>query len=137
MANSNIELEFHQIKAEEEIILLLNEIRRKSGLDKIQLRAAASSLHSIYNGIERILFIILKGKRIIVSQNSRWHLELLEKTAEAELLPEEIIEILKEYMGFWHFFRHSYGFMIDEELIAPLMDNVSTLLMELKTRLID
>jgi len=79
----------------------------------------------------------LKGKRIIVSQNSRWHLELLEKTAEAELLPEEIIEILKEYMGFWHFFRHSYGFMIDEELIAPLMDNVSTLLMELKTRLID
>lgn len=135
MANSNIELEFNQIEAEDEIIRLLNKIRRTGGLDKIQIRAAASSLHSIYNGIERILFIILKGKNINIDQSSRWHLELLEKAAQLQLLPGDLMDNLKEYMGFRHFFRHSYGFMIDEELIAPLMNNISALIKELKIRL--
>ena len=72
LANSNVELEFKQIEAEEEIVILLNEIRKRNGLDKIQIRAAASSLHSIYNGIERILFLIIKEKKIEINQTSRW-----------------------------------------------------------------
>ena len=67
LANLNIRLEFDQIEAEDDIIQLLNDIRKKIGLDKIQIRAAASSLHSIYNGIERILLILLRKKRSILS----------------------------------------------------------------------
>ena len=27
-------------------------------------------------------------------------------------------------MGFRHFYRHSYGFMIDNELLDPLLQNI-------------
>jgi predicted nucleotidyltransferase len=55
LAKVNIELEFKQIEIEVEIVENLNRIRRENNLDEIQIRAAASSLHSIHNGIEKIL----------------------------------------------------------------------------------
>jgi hypothetical protein len=73
---------------------------------------------------------------IKIEQSNRWHLELLEKIAYQNLLPGEIVESLKEYMGFRHFYRHSYGFMIDEELLAPLMDNIKAFVKELREKLI-
>ena len=62
--NYKIDFEISQIEKELEIIELLKNIMIKNELDEIQIRAAASSLHSIYNGIERI--ILLKFKDLYI-----------------------------------------------------------------------
>ena len=50
-----IEFEFELIETELDIIDTLKKIESNKKLDDIQIRAAAGSLHSIYNGIEKIL----------------------------------------------------------------------------------
>ena len=38
-----------------------------------------------------------------------------------------------EYLFFRHFFAHSYGFLIDEKLLQPLVDNASNVFLEFKS----
>jgi uncharacterized protein YutE (UPF0331/DUF86 family) len=128
----NIEFEFTQIKAELEIITMLQVVNDQNGLDKIQLRAAASSLHSIYNGLEKIIYQTLKNKNISISPTEKWHSRLIEIALKEKILQEREYEMLKEYMGFRHFFRHNYGFMLDAELIKPLLDNAASLVNQLE-----
>ncbi len=61
---SRIDFEISQIEKELEIISLLKSIMNNGELDGIQIRAAASSLHSIYNGIEKILLLKFKDLNI-------------------------------------------------------------------------
>ena len=136
MNGKNIEFEFSQIEAELEIIQMLKVVNDQNGLDKIQLRAAASSLHSIYNGLEKILYILLKTRNITIQSTSKWHTQLLEYAFKEKLITENQYSSLKEYMGFRHFFRHNYGFMIDSELITPLLDNAGLIIEELKKQFI-
>ncbi|WP_319478433.1 hypothetical protein [Marispirochaeta aestuarii] len=136
MNGKSIEFEFSQIEAELDIIQMLKVVNDQNGLDKIQLRAAASSLHSIYNGLEKILYIILKNRNITIPSSSKWHTLLLEKALKEQIITENQYSSLKEYMGFRHFFRHNYGFMIDSELITPLLDNAAIIVKQLKNKFI-
>ena len=38
-------------------------------------------------------------------------------------------------MGFRHFYRHSYGFMIDNELLNPLLANIENTISQLAKEL--
>jgi hypothetical protein len=38
------------------------------------------------------------------------------------------VEILEPYLGFRHFFRHSYTFEIDWQKLKPLVENVEVVL---------
>ncbi len=136
MNSKSIEFEFCQIDAELEIVKMLKVINNANGLDKIQLRAAASSLHSIYNGIEKILYILLKNRNIKIATTDNWHSVLLETAFTEQLIDEKQYSSLKEYMGFRHFFRHNYGFMLDEELITPLLDKIDEIVEHLKVALL-
>ena len=136
MNSKSIEFEFSQVDAELEIVKMLKVINNANGLDKIQLRAAASSLHSIYNGIEKILYILLKNRNIKIATTDKWHSVLLETALTEQLIDENQYSSLKEYMGFRHFFRHNYGFMLDEELITPLLDKIDEIVEHLKVALL-
>ena len=119
---SRTDFEISQIEKELEIMSMLKSIMNNSELDEIQIRAAASSLHSIYNGIEKILLLKLKDLNpAYKADGSKWHAELLIKSNEYQLISIKLEESLREIMGFRHFYRHAYGFMLDKELLEPLI----------------
>ena len=119
--NYKIKFEIQQIEKEIEIIEILKNIWVNGELDEIQLRAAGSTLHSIYNGIEKILILKIKEQKIEIELNNKWHTELLKKAVENNIISKKIEEELREIMGFRHFFRHAYGFMINKNNIEPLI----------------
>jgi hypothetical protein len=75
-----IDFELMQIDKEVQIVELLKTVMMSGSIDDIQLRAAASTLHSIYNGIEKILLFKVKDQGIKIDTNEKWHTELLLKT---------------------------------------------------------
>ena len=131
------DFEINQIEKELEIISILKSIMNNSELDEIQIRAAASSLHSIYNGIEKILLLKFKDLNIpFKADSSKWHAELLSKSYEHSLVSKELEESLREIMGFRHFYRHAYGFMLDKELLEPLILNIRNVVSKFKEEII-
>lgn len=99
--------------------------------NKVELIAIAGILHSFYNGIEKILLIIAKKIDKNVPFDLNWHKTLLvqiaaKNTNRDAVFSEEIMNELLKYLGFRHFFRHSYSFHLKweriEDLISPLGD---------------
>lgn len=116
----NITTELHAIENEIELIQL---ILRKSELqepDEIEVRAAASCLHSVYNGYENIFKLIAKQIQVHIEPDHRWHKRLLDAMREV-LLDKELFSTLEELLGFRHFFRHSYTFSLKWEYMESLM----------------
>ncbi|MBD3194046.1 MAG: hypothetical protein GF317_03260 [Candidatus Lokiarchaeota archaeon] len=136
MKEKNINFELSQIKTELEIINLLKSILKSTELDKIQIRAAASSLHSIYNGIEKILLFKIKDRNIKLATEDRRHSELLEIATTEKIISNNTAKRLKKYLGFRHFFRHNYGFMLDLELIKPLIEDIENLIIEFEKEIL-
>ena len=90
----------------------------------VELTAAASFVHNVYNGIENILKQVLAARSIEVPKVGAWHQELLRLSVTEKVVSNELTQELKEYLGFRHFFVHGYGFMVAEE---PLQDLTSRL----------
>ena len=122
--HGNLLFELSQIRKELAVVLRLIGEARRLGPDEIQVRAAASSLQSIYNGIERMLQSVMKDKGIVPPQGEASHSALLTSAAKNGVISSSLEVSLRDLMGFRHFFRHSYGFMIDNELLNPLLSNV-------------
>lgn len=109
----------------------LIQISKEKEPDLVELTAFASVLHSFYNGIENIFLVIAKGIDNSNPSDSKWHKELLIKMSGTNKNREAIIsEDLKnkiiDYLGFRHFYRHSYSFYLDwkemEKLVSSLFD---------------
>jgi hypothetical protein len=96
--------------------------------DAVEIRAAATSLHAFYNGIENIFYAIARHVDGIVPDGERWHFSLLRNmcaTVEKRdhVISAEMRQTLEPYLAFRHFFRHSYGFILDWEQLKPLCVN--------------
>lgn len=99
--------------------------------DLVEVTAVASVLHSFYNGLENIFLSIAKGIDQSVPEGSQWHRDLLTQMKEATprrpaVLTAETAARLADYMGFRHYYRHSYSFQLEwdelEKLATPLTD---------------
>jgi uncharacterized protein YutE (UPF0331/DUF86 family) len=99
--------------------------------DQIEISAIATILHSFYNGVENIFSRI--ANRLDKKQPSSlfWHQELLQQMASdtskrKAVISDELFKKLNLYLGFRHFFRHSYAFQFKwkkiKELILELAD---------------
>ena len=129
--------ELDQIRKE---LAVLVRKRRRIGLDQVQIHAAASCLHSIYNGMEKMLETALKTKGHFVKEGSTSHSDLLTAAVSLGVISEEMAIPLRSYMAFRHSYRHTYrhtyGFILDNELLNPLLQKVAeiveTLAKELK-----
>ncbi|MGY4706884.1 ribonuclease toxin HepT-like protein [Candidatus Bipolaricaulota sp. J31] len=103
--------------------------------------AIGAFLHSFYNGIENILKRIAEEVDHAVPLGSGWHRALLQRMAsEVEglrpaVLSSEMVEKLLPYLGFRHFFRHSYTFEIDWEKLKPLATSAREVLKGFKGEL--
>jgi hypothetical protein len=107
----------------------LFERARQIQPDLIETTAIASVLHSFYNGVENIFMSIAKRLDSQVPTGDQWHRKLLvqmsQTTAEREgVISTELAQRLANYLGFQHFYRHSYSFFLDwselEKLVIPL-----------------
>jgi hypothetical protein len=102
---------------------------QKSRPNLVEITAIASVLHSFYNGIENIFLSIAKGLDEYVPNGSQWHRDLLiqmtQKTPKRnQVISEKMAQELADYLGFRHFYRHSYSFFLEwgevEKLVIPL-----------------
>lgn len=126
---SKIELELALI---DELFMNYNELLarvQEKPPDLIELTALASVLHSFYNGVEHIFELIAKDIDEQLPAGDRWHRELLTQmgrmtSQRGKVLGKEQVEILADYLGFRHFYRHSYSHFLDWEelelLVTPL-----------------
>ena len=107
----------------------------------IELTALASVLHSFYNGVENIFILIAKNIDKEKPEGAKWHKNLLlkmneEVTGRPAVISDELKDNLINYLGFRHFYRHSYSFFLDWEeiksLVLSLIDTWEQLKRELK-----
>jgi hypothetical protein len=86
--------------------------------DLVEMTAMASVPHSFYNGLENIFLSIAKELDQEVPLGAQWHRDLLvqiaRKTANRNnVISAELAQKLADYLGFRHFYRHSYSFFLE------------------------
>lgn len=94
--------------------------------DFVEKCGVAMILQSFYNGIEKIMLLIIKAKDSKLPNGIKWHRELFDSTFEKTenrtiVFSEEIKESLKDYLQFRHLARHSYGFQLKWEKMENLL----------------
>ena len=109
----------------------LLEQAQKKAPDLVEVTAMASVLHSFYNGLENIFLSIAKGMDRDVPAGVQWHRDLLTRMTEetsgrGPVLTVDRAHQLANYLGFRHFYRHSYSFFVEwdelEKLVTPLAE---------------
>jgi uncharacterized protein YutE (UPF0331/DUF86 family) len=70
-----------------------------------------------------------------VPQGNASHAELLASAVKNGIISQTIEGELRNLMAFRHFYRHSYGFMIDNELLNPLLGKIEELIAQLTSEL--
>lgn len=130
-AISQVRFEIEQVDQLLETYADLLERVQVNTPDLIEVTAVASVLHSFYNGLENIFLAIVKGIDTDVPTGAQWHRDLLtwmaESTANREaVLSTEAVRRLADYLGFRHFYRHSYSLYLEwrelEKLVTPLVE---------------
>lgn len=130
MRKDDLTIEFQKIDEEAGFLDRLILIKTQRSLDAIELRAAAFSITSIYNGLEKILLILL-GERFQQSSPT-WHADLLMKSKSRGFITEDLYRHLAAFLGFRHFIRHAYSFEIRNEPVESVLDTVKTVVEEFK-----
>lgn len=89
--------------------------------DFIEISAIGSILHSFYNGIENIFQLYAKSQNYNFKQSNQSHRDLIDFVfnSNQDFLSDKK-SLLEEYMGFRHFFRHTYGYTIKWERCSHL-----------------
>ena len=75
---------------------------------------------------------MLLHQNILITVSPTWHKDLLNLAADKNFISKETVNKIGKYLFFRHFFTHAYGFLIDEEKLKPLMDDISAIYAEFK-----
>jgi len=105
--------------------------------DFVERCGIALILQSFYNGIEKIILLIIKNKDMELPNGIRWHKELFDtafkKTKNrTHIFREELCEKLNDYLQFRHFVRHTYGFKLKWEKMKNILFDMNILWEEIK-----
>lgn len=88
-------------------------------------------LHSYYNGVERILFVVAQFIDMSVPQGEDWHQQLLTQMTilipniRPALVGEQVYKDLNEFRGFRHVVRSNYAFDLELERVMVLAGKLS------------
>ncbi len=115
---NKIKFEISEIDREFISYKLLFDLIKLRTPDLVEMTALASVMHSFYNGVENIFLLIAKKVDKNIPSGLKWHNELLKQMTvktenRQEIIDEVIFEILKEYLLFRHFIRHSYKWRLN------------------------
>lgn len=113
--------EFANIEREAGLAQILLTKSDEHSLDEIEIRAAALSLSTIYNGIEKIIEFALKDRGAPIPSGANWHSALLEHAENGSIIDSVTRSELLGFMAFRHFIRHAYSFEIDSDAIMQIL----------------
>jgi uncharacterized protein YutE (UPF0331/DUF86 family) len=92
-----------------------------STLSMLELAGVGALLHNFYNGIENILKQVFQSKAFPIPQGESWHRDLLLSAVEKGMLSTGLLDDLKRYLAFRHFFGHGYALNLFPERMEPLV----------------
>jgi hypothetical protein len=100
--------------------------------DFVERCGIALILQSFYNGIEKMMLLIVKNKDKKLPNGIKWHKELFDNTFKknknrTHIFREELYEQLNDYLQFRHFVRHAYGFKLKWEKMKNILFDMNTL----------
>lgn len=113
-----------------QINLFINKVEQADEESKIfYKRAAGSILHDFYTGIEKIFREIGIRMDKSLPKGENWHIELLKSMATPQkkrntVISQELMEKLKEYLGFRHLFRNIYGMELEWDKLKILLTKI-------------
>jgi uncharacterized protein YutE (UPF0331/DUF86 family) len=121
---------WEEIQAEKELIenTLAELAKALQGSDRsyVVLAGMAAFVHNVYNGMENIMKRMLVAKKHSLDLRSPfWHHDLLKAAIAQQIISEKLGVMLKDYLGFRHFFVHAYGVLLDAEKLLPLANNAA------------
>lgn len=90
--------------------------------DTTETAAAGTILHSFYNGVEKIFLFIAKNFDNKIPSGDKWHRDLIIQLNQVTdkrkaVINDRLKDIILNYLGFRHYFRHSYDFQLDWNLV--------------------
>ena len=114
------------------VLTELENVKDRPNKELVVLVGIGAYLQNIYAGMENILKQLLLHKNISIPDTPTWHKDLLNLAVQHNFITKKTANKMVDYLFFRHFFTHAYGFLIDEEKLKPLMDNISGIYSEFK-----
>jgi hypothetical protein len=109
--------------------------RPLSTLSQLEIAGVAALLHNFYNGIENILKQVFLKKTFPIPQGESWHRDLLLSAAEKNIISNLLLNNLKRYLAFRHYFSHAYALELFPKRIEPLVKDAVALFNEFKQQI--
>ena len=109
--------------------------RPLSTLSQLEIAGVAALLHNFYNGIENILKQVFQKNSFPIPEGESWHRDLLLTAAEKKILSDLLVNNLKPYLAFRHYFSHAYALELFPERMEPLVKNAVGLFNEVKEQI--
>ena len=111
----------------DDIGMLQRESSCQPAYQRLFTENLALKLHNFYTGCERIMQIIATELNGSLPSGYDWHKRLLYRLTSPRqgrptVLSEETARGLEDFLGFRHVVRHLYGFEIDRDRLATLLD---------------
>ncbi|MCJ7577802.1 MAG: hypothetical protein MUO91_05075 [candidate division Zixibacteria bacterium] len=114
------------------VLIELERVKDRPNKELVVLVGIGAYLQNIYTGMESILKQLLLHKNLSIPDTPTWHKDLLDLAVEHHFITKKTADRIGKYLFFRHFFMHAYGFLIDEDKLKPLMDNISEICLEFK-----
>jgi hypothetical protein len=103
-----------------------------STLSILELAGVGALLHNFYNGVENILKQVFQSKSLPIPQGESWHRDLLLTATEKGILSAGLLDHLKRYLAFRHFFGHGYALNLSPEPMEPLVRDAESVFKRFK-----
>jgi uncharacterized protein YutE (UPF0331/DUF86 family) len=111
--------------------------RPLSELSPLEIAGTAALLHNFYNGVENVLKQVFQAKSLLIPRGETWHRDLLLSAAREGVISERLLNDLKRYLAFRHYFSHAYALDLFPERMEPLVREAVSLFNEFKHRIED
>lgn len=114
------------------VLIELDKVKDRPNKELVVIVGIGAYFQNIYTGVENILKQLLLHNNISIHDTPSWHKNVLNLSVQNNFITKETANKMGKYLFFRHFFTHSYGFLIDEEKLKPLMNNIFDTFYEFK-----